>query len=170
MLRLYILRHAKSSWADVGMQDFDRGLNERGARDLSKIAEAMRERDYLPAFIYCSPALRTRLTLQGIMGAFDAPPAVEYPENLYSGGVTDYLECVKKHPSAEPLMLIGHNPACAELANYMAIEGEPALTRILRDKFPTGALSAFDCEIDRWKSIDKERGRLIDFIVPREIA
>ena len=64
MIRLYLLRHAKSSWSDPSLHDFDRPLNKRGRKDALKIARAIEERGYQPGTeSLCSTAKRTKETL-----------------------------------------------------------------------------------------------------------
>ena len=169
MLRFYLLRHAKSSWAEPGRPDTDRGLNERGNEDLPKIAEAMREKNYLPDHVFCSPALRTRLTLHGIMSAFDRPPTVDYVETLYSGGLTGYLDCLRGHKRAESVMIIGHNPMCEAFSMALAGSGADKPMAAMKMKFPTGTLAVFDVGVDEWAQTENGSGHLVDFVMPREL-
>lgn len=169
MVRLYILRHAKSSWATPGMRDYDRGLNERGADDLAAIAHAMRSRDLLAPHVLCSPAVRTRMTLHGVMSAYGVPPVVDYEEALYSGNVEDYWSLLRAQAGGEPRMIIGHNPMCAMLAEEAAQSGEPAMLAAMRGKFPTGCLAAIEFTATQWRQIAPAQGRLVEFVVPREL-
>ena len=169
MLRFYLLRHAKSSWAEPGQPDVERGLNERGLNDLPRIAAAMRERDYLPGHVYCSPTLRTRLTLHGIMPAFNEPPNVDYVDALYENGVAGYFDCLRQHATGSSVMIIGHNPMCEAFAATLAGAGAPEALKRMSAKFPTGALAVFDIDLDNWADVDSGSGYLIDFLVPRDL-
>ena len=170
MLRLYILRHAKSAWATPGQKDFDRPLNDQGSADLPLIAAAMLEKSYLAGHIYCSPALRTRLTLHGIMAAYkEHPPAVDYRDDLYSGDLSSYVEAARQHPGTDALMLIGHNPMCEATASTLVESGEVAALGELRRKFPTGALAVFDFDIASWDQLKPQSGYLTDFVTPRSL-
>ncbi|MEC9343934.1 MAG: histidine phosphatase family protein [Pseudomonadota bacterium] len=169
MLRFYLLRHAKSSWAEPGQPDIDRTLSPRGAGDLPRIAGIMQEKGYLPDHVYCSPTLRTRLTLHGIMSAFDQPPVVDYVETLYAGGVTAYFDCLRQHARAESLMIIGHNPMCEGFSAALAASGEPGPLAAMSVKYPTGALAVFDIDVPDWSRVGNGTGHLVDFVVPREI-
>lgn len=169
MLRFYLLRHAKSSWAEPGQPDFERGLNDRGNEDLPRIAAVMRDKEYLPDHVYCSPSLRTRLTLHGIMSAFATPPNVDYVDNLYSGGVNAYFDCVRHHATEGSVMIIGHNPMCEGFATTLAGSGDKEALDLMSIKFPTGAIAVFDLDAADWSKVDKGCGRLVDFLVPREL-
>ncbi len=169
MVRLYILRHAKSSWASPGMRDFDRGLNERGTDDLPSIARAMRSRDLLAPHVLCSPAVRTRMTLHGVMSAYKSPPVVDYEDALYSGNAEDYWALLRAQTGDEPRLVIGHNPMCAMLAEEAAHDGDPEVLEAMRGKFPTGCLAAIEFQADQWSGIAPGAGRLVAFLAPRDL-
>jgi phosphohistidine phosphatase len=169
MLRLYILRHAKSSWAEAGAKDFDRGLSERGTADLPKIAAMMRQRGYLPPRILCSPALRTRLTVHGIVNAYQTPPVIDYVDRLYTGGAEAYINSLIRMETADPVMVVGHNPSVGELADNLVAHGDPEVLARLEEKFPTGALAVIDFDIASWQELAPNGGRLVEFVVPREL-
>ncbi|HRW98914.1 MAG TPA: histidine phosphatase family protein, partial [Cyclobacteriaceae bacterium] len=52
---LYVVRHAKSSWEDLDLSDFDRPLNERGERDAPKMGRRLKEREITPDLMLSSP-------------------------------------------------------------------------------------------------------------------
>ncbi len=170
MLRLYILRHAKSSWSLPGRSDFDRTLNRRGRSDLPKLAAAMVRRDYLPAAIYCSSAARTRETIAGILANLPAERSdipVRHVDELYSGSLENYLRVLAAHQSPQPLMIVGHNPTCEMLAFWLT--GGAGGSSMMHIKYPTGAIAVVDIPVDRWSEIDKGTGTLVDFVRPRDL-
>lgn len=169
MLRLYILRHAKSSWAEAGTKDFDRSLNERGSHDMQKLAPVLRERKYLPGHVYCSPSLRTRMTMHGAILAYDTPPVIDYVDGLYSGSVDTYMKVIKGHAKAEPIMLVGHNPSSGELAVRLAGSGPEQMMAKMSAKFPTGTLAVIDFAADDWARMEAGKGKLVDLVLPREL-
>lgn len=169
MVRLYILRHAKSSWAQPGVRDYDRALDERGQSDLPRIADMLGAKGYLPGAILCSPSVRTRMTLHGIMSAYGEPPKIDYDENLYTGPPEAYWEALQARQEAGDVMIVGHNPMCEIVAGEAAPKGEPAAISRMKSKFPTGALAVIDFDADEWSDVRPGRGRLVDFIVPREL-
>ena len=73
MLRLCLLRHMKTAWALPGQRDIQRALNEVGNSDLAIVREWITERGLTPGHVFCSPATRTRQTLEGIEPAFAIP-------------------------------------------------------------------------------------------------
>ena len=83
MNTLHLLRHAKSSWDDAGLADRDRPLAPRGRRAAKLIADYLRHEGIVPALVLCSPARRTRETLEALAEAFDDDVPVEFERDLY---------------------------------------------------------------------------------------
>lgn len=175
LLRLYILRHAKSSWATPGKSDFDRGLNPRGIADIKKIAKCMYQRSYLPDQIYSSSSDRTRTTIGGICSDLHTmdPSAhlpVEFLETLYSGSINTYLNTLRAHnDNRQALMIVGHNPTCHALAAGLCGDGDVQALEVLSYKFPTGALAVIDIEGEKWSEIGGKTGFLKDLVLPRNL-
>ena len=62
MKTLYIIRHAKSSWGDFSLPDFERPLNERGKKDAPEMAKRLLDKKInIDAFV-SSPAKRAKST------------------------------------------------------------------------------------------------------------
>lgn len=62
MRELYILRHAKSSWDDLTLADFDRPLNSRGREDAPLMGRHLAKLEIKPDLILSSPAKRAKKT------------------------------------------------------------------------------------------------------------
>jgi phosphohistidine phosphatase len=67
------------------------------------------------------------------------------------------------------VMLVGHNPGIADLANWLCSDGDAAARGALARKFPTGAVAVIDFDAEDWKDVDAETGRLVDFATPKQI-
>lgn len=167
MLRLYVLRHAKTAWALPGQRDFDRMLNDRGREDLDILRTWITDFAILPVHAYVSPAARTRATFEGIVTAMPSEPVVEMPEILYSGSTHDYARLIADHGGSEPLMIVGHNPSCAGLVAWLAGSGEQSALDNMHSRYPTGALSVIDIELDDWSKIREGCGHLSRFLMPK---
>ena len=59
--KLYLLRHAKSSWDDPYLSDGERPLNGRGRRDAPRMGAALGSR-LVPMTVHVSPAVRAQST------------------------------------------------------------------------------------------------------------
>lgn len=163
--RLLLLRHAKSSWDDPSLADRDRPLAPRGRKAASRIARHLGERDERPDLVLCSPATRTRQTLERL--SLDPSVRVEFNERLYAASAAALLALLRALPaSAGTVLVVGHNPGLEELALELAVPG-PHRERIA-EKFPTGALAtlAFD---GAWAELARGACTLVDYVVPRDL-
>jgi phosphohistidine phosphatase len=169
MLRLYVMRHAKSSWATPGARDYDRELNDRGHSDLVKIRYALKDRKYAPQSIICSSAERTRQTLDGILAAFPDQPEIQYTEKLYSSGMDDYMALISSQTSGNSLMIIGHNPMCGSLADALVSNGHEEHREIISYKYPTSTISVIDFDISGWDELKLASGSLVECLIPSQL-
>ena len=168
MKRVYLLRHAKSSWKDPTLRDRDRPLAGRGRRAGKAIARYLREEGIHPDLVLCSPALRARETLEGVEPGLGRG-AVRVEPQLYGTGVDELLEVLQGLPDRiESVMLIGHNPTLQELA--VALAGRSQESTQLEVKLPTGALATLAFPVSRWREVAPETGRLEGFVRPRDLT
>jgi phosphohistidine phosphatase len=165
--RLYLLRHAKSSWKDASLADHDRPLAGRGRRAAKAIRRHLRENAIDPELVLCSTAQRARETLEGIEAAFGRG-AVKVERQLYGASAATLLARLNQVPkTVRSVIVIGHNPGMADLTLLLAKPG-PRVEE-LAAKFPTGALAtlAFD---GPWAALDRGTAELVDFVRPRDLA
>lgn len=168
MRRLYLLRHAKSSWKDRSLADRDRPLAGRGRRAAKAVARHLEAEGIRPDLVLCSPARRTRETLERVESAFGDRVEARVDEALYGAGEAELFERVRSLPDeAGSVMLIGHNPGLEQLALALASEGE-GLAR-MREKYPTAALATIDLPADRWSAIERGSGDLIGYVRPSDL-
>ena len=169
MIRLLLLRHAKSDWADAGFADRDRPLSKRGRRAITAMRDAMRELDLTPDVVLLSPARRTRETLEGLE-PWDSTPLIEPLERLYLASSRDLLSALHEvNETVRSLMLIGHNPGMHELAREL-VQSRPPTEAIQRltESFPTAALAEFSIAVP-WARLDAGGGQLIRYLTPRDL-
>jgi phosphohistidine phosphatase len=161
--RLYLLRHAKSSWKERELADHDRPLAGRGRRAAKAMGRHLREAGIEPELVLCSTARRARETFArtGLEGR-----AVRFEPELYGAGAGDLLARLRDVDAAVgSVMVIGHNPGLQDLALLLARPG--SLVEVLEAKFPTGALAAL--AVTEWDALDRGAGQLIDFVRPRDL-
>jgi phosphohistidine phosphatase len=166
MKRLFLLRHAKSSWDDAGLADHDRPLASRGRRASALIAEHLRRNRIRPVLVLCSSARRTRETLEGVRQAL-GPVEVRVERGLYGASSEHLLQRLREVPDGvESVMLVGHQPAIQELAVNLAAEGSEL--KGLRAKFPTAALATltFACE---WRELGTDGAELVAYVKPKQL-
>ena len=177
MLKLMLLRHAKSDRSkDASARgDHARPLSERGRRSATLMGKHMLARKYVPSLVLCSTAERTRATWDLVREALEASPEVQYEDALYLADWPKLLEAVRATPDApSPLLMIGHNPGMEQLAMAMTAKAKSsaarALANVMAEKFPTGALAVLSFRGESWEDIKPGRGRLADFVRPKDIA
>ena len=167
MRRLYLLRHAKSSWEDPALHDRDRPLAPRGRRATARIARWARQRDVRPQLVVSSSAVRAQETLQGVLPGL-GEPEVWSEDTLYAASAETLFERVRALPDvAEDAMLVGHNPGLGDLLLLLAEPGE--LRERAEAKVPTGALATLEADVERWTELEPGGMRLVSFVVPREL-
>ncbi len=171
MKTLYLLRHAKSSWGDSTLADHDRPLNSRGRRAAPLIGAFLREQGHVPDLVLCSTATRTRETLAFLLEELGVEPAIDWDGDLYLAGPRQMLDLLGALPdTVESVLMIGHNPGTAILAEALCAEGDAAGLDLMRTKFPTAGLAIIHLEVDRWEETQGDCGRLLSFTRPSDLA
>ena len=161
MRTLYLLRHAKSSWDDPALADFDRPLNERGRRSAPLIAGFMREKGIRPDLVISSPAVRARQTAELVAGTEGIDVPIKFDERIYEAHPLDLLKVVRgADESIAELMLVGHNPGLEELTERLTGE---------RERLPTAALVRIELHADDWPQVEEGCGRLDWVVTPRAL-
>ena len=167
MKRLYLLRHAKSSWDAPALADHDRPLAPRGRRAAEAIAQHLRNEGIAPELVLCSPSARTRQTLTAIARGLGEKADVRLESELYAASAATLLELLHELPDeVSSVMLIGHNPGIQDLAVSLA-GGGPAIER-MRSKFPTAALATLELS-GSWSELAPERAELVAFVKPKDL-
>jgi len=174
--RLYVLRHAKSSWDNPAQEDHDRPLAPRGQRAVAALATYIANSEIRPQIVLCSSARRTRETLEGV-GVGGAHRIERRFFELGCGGMLDELRALPA--DTESAMVVGHNPTMQRLvlkltggsATHNAgpsqqLVGEQ-LVEIER-KFPTGALATlrFSCQ---WAELASGAAQLSEYVKPKAL-
>jgi phosphohistidine phosphatase len=160
MKRLYLLRHAKSSWNEPDLADFDRPLNQRGLEAAPFMGRFMSAKSYLPELIVSSPARRALATARLVLGSAQIAKEVELNDRVYEASPQALLQIASGFDdSAGSAMLVGHNPG---------MEGFVRLLTGKSEAMPTAALAVIDLAIERWEEIREARGTLVEVVRPKE--
>jgi phosphohistidine phosphatase len=161
MKTLLLMRHAKSSWKDNGLRDFDRPLNQRGMKAAPAMGKLLRKRKIEPDLVLSSPAERARQTSQLVFEAAGLKTEVRFDERIYEASVARLLEIISQiDDEANVAMLVGHNPGFEELSE--ALTGEA-------HTFPTAALACIEVNVEKWNKIKAGVGRLEWLAKPKEL-
>jgi phosphohistidine phosphatase len=162
MKTLLLLRHAKSSWDNPGLRDFDRPLAERGKRDAPRMGEALRERGPLPDFVLCSTAKRARSTMKAFVKAARIGVEPAFEEGIYEAITPELMKIIRRLPPASSCaLMVGHNPGFEELVARLTEEPQ---------RMPTAALACIEFAVESWDDIEDGQGRLLWLITPKQLG
>ncbi|MEE4117708.1 MAG: histidine phosphatase family protein [Paracoccaceae bacterium] len=162
MKHLILLRHAKSSWNNPELDDLERPLNKRGKRASGDLAKWFRRQGWAPDEVLCSPALRTRETLERLK--LDATPEIR--EDIYEAP-PGALFAALQGAAGETVMMVGHNPGIGALAQILARQ-KPNHPRF--DDYPTGALTILRFDLGDWAGLQPGSGEVVEFLTPHDLA
>ena len=115
---LTLVRHAKSSWSDPSLSDFDRPLNERGNRDAPRMARWFFENIQEMPILFTSPANRALSTAKYFEKEF-SPTKLYIVDDLYHANLQDYESLILENNHEEHIIIFGHNPTISDVAEEM---------------------------------------------------
>ena len=161
MRSLLIIRHAKSSWDDPGLDDFDRPLNKRGKRDAPEMGKRLRKADYSPDLMISSPAKRALDTCRVIAEKLDYPSEnIRTDERLYHASTAEFLQVLSEiNDKYHKVVIFGHNPGLTDFANRL---NHSSIINI-----PTSGMVLAELDIRSWKEIGPGKGKMKFFDYPK---
>lgn len=162
MKTLLILRHAKSSWDDPDIEDFDRPLNKRGCRDAPRMGQLLCTHLIVPDMIISSDAARARATAETVAEHSGYAGEIRFRHDLYHADPDVCIEVLRTLDEDETcVMIVGHNPGLEQLLECLT--GVP-------ERLQTAAVAQISLPINSWHelTVDTE-GTLQDLWRPREL-
>ncbi len=160
MKELYLIRHAKSSWADAQLKDIERPLNARGKHDAALMGRVLKERNERADIILCSPAKRSRKTAKKVAKqiAYDPKKIVVEPK-IYESSAQTLLKLIRaQNDIYNTLFLVGHNPELNMFA-YELVGFE--------QNIPTTGIVKIRFGCDTWKESSAKNASLEYFDYPK---
>ena len=160
MKKLYLVRHAKSSWEDDSLSDSQRPLNKRGQKNVLEMGRRLAASGLKPDLIIASPAVRALTTARQLASAIGYDQAaIVQNRQLYFEGKSAMLKLIQQTaPGVKSLMLVGHNPDMTSLLN--------SLCGFQVVNMPTCAIASIQFKQD-WAEVSYERGFLFDYDFPK---
>jgi phosphohistidine phosphatase len=164
---LGLLRHAKSDWDDLGLRDFDRGLNGRGRKGAALMGKHIADHGVAWERTVASPAERVKRTLDA--SGLELDPV--WDQRVYLASAASLLQVLHElDGDPRSVLLVGHNPGLQELIfDLVPPEAEDALFDEAAEKFPTAAFAVLECNVERWSELDAGTARLIHLARPRDL-
>ena len=163
MKTVFLIRHAKSSWDDPSLNDFDRPLNERGKEDAPGMGKHLKKKEVKPDIIYSSPALRALTTAKIIAGELGySENKIRTDRKLYHASEETLFDFLRTASDQyENLMLFGHNPGLTDFANELFNEDI--------GNIPTAGVVSGQLNIESWKEVKPGCGKLSFFDFPKNL-
>ena len=163
MRTLYLIRHAKSSWDNPGLRDFNRPLNERGQRDAPLMAALIAKMGIKPDLIVSSPARRAITTAQFFADAMGiADEDIVRNQDIYEAYPQEILRLISELPeSAETVFMFGHNPTFTDVANRFSDD--------FIENIPTCGIVRIESPADSWRSFYEGNARVNAQYFPKAV-
>jgi phosphohistidine phosphatase len=160
MKTLYILRHAKSSWDNPLLADFERPLNKRGLDAAPFMGEIIYKNRFKPELLLSSPAKRAKQTAVLVREVGAIEPEIRFDERIYEASPQTLVQIISElGEQADSLLLVGHNPGLEGLIRFLTGETHP---------MPTATLAVIDLNIENWADVAAECGTLKNLIRPTD--
>lgn len=165
MKKLFIIRHAKSSWDNPELEDFDRPLNKRGQKDAPRMGKRLKQKRITPDIMLSSPAERALDTCIAIAKVLDFNQSkIKTEFKLYHASedeILNVLRNLKDSPrdSEEVVLLFGHNPGLTEFANSLLNE--------TIDNIPTCGIVGAELRVEHWQDVAFGCGKMLFFDFPK---
>lgn len=162
MKTLCLIRHAKSSWENISLSDYERPLNKRGERDAPLLGKVLSKIISTPDIIYSSPAKRAITTAHIIAGklSYDKTQIIEN-EKIYDSSISDIMKIIYTTPDKfNSIMMFGHNPTFTMLSNYLSDKSI--------DNLPTCGFVQIDFKLEKWKELEGNTGKLVLYEYPKK--
>jgi phosphohistidine phosphatase len=162
MKTLYVIRHAKSSWDDPTLSDFDRPLNKRGLKDAPEMGKRLHKSPVAPDLLLSSPAERALATCTIIADEIGyAKIKIKTERNLYHADDAQILSTVQALDNKHSVVWIfGHNPGLTDFVNLIANAGI--------DNIPTSGVVACTLNISSWVEATSGKGVVTFFDYPKK--
>ncbi len=159
MKTLFLLRHAKSSWDNDNLSDFDRPLNKSGLEIIPRIGETIFDNRFKIDAILSSPAKRAKQTAILVREAAQLTAHIEYDDRIYEASPHRLLNVVGENADTNnSIMLVGHNPGLEGFIKVLTGEIQ---------SMQTGTLAVIDLKIERWSKLAIGSGFVRKMINPK---
>lgn len=159
MKKLYLIRHAKSSWKDMTLDDFDRPLNKRGKKNAPFMASKLKQKNIIPDLLLSSPAKRAKATAKHFKEIYEFKDEIVYDDSLYHPSFNEMEEVIKTIDNKnDTVFLFSHNPAINSFVeSYID----------LYENVPTTGVVGISFDTNKWEDISFCISELLLFDYPK---
>jgi phosphohistidine phosphatase len=170
MKRLALLRHAKSSWDDPNLDDFNRPLNERGWKAARRMGRELNHRGVRFDLVLASTAARVRETIDGVQECYEFTAPIRFEQRIYLASTDTFVSLVRGLPeSTSAPLIVGHNPGLERLLAELTHDDANGRRRRIIGKYPTGAFAEVELPAEKWLDVATNSGEIVELILPKEL-
>jgi len=161
MKRIFIIRHAKSSWDDPRLKDVDRPLNKRGEKDAPLMAKVFKKAYKSADSLISSPAVRALTTCKIFAEEMSYPQnAISIREEIYGASVDSMLAMINRFDNKwDTVCLFGHNPTFTYLAEQLA--------DVNIGNLPTAGIVGIEFGVEIWAAVSLGSGEQFYYDYPK---
>ncbi len=169
MATLYLMRHAKSDWHSRASSDFERPLNQRGAKDAVHMGQWLQQQTVIPSLVLSSPAERAKQTAFAVIDAMGlTADRIQFNRDLYLADRPTLMHILHAVPEdTDSVFLVAHNPGLDDLVEWLA--SEPPSLSASGKLMTTAAIAMFEVPAS-WKKLSSGRATLRHLVRPKELA
>lgn len=163
MKRLYLVRHAKSSWDSITISDFERPLNDRGKKDAPQMAQRLIKRQVIVDAFISSPAKRAKKTAECFIKEYNRKEdEIIFISSLYHAGIKEFKEAIAAiDDKYKNVAIFSHNPGITEFANELITDANLV-------NMPTSSVFAVSADIKKWKEFNAAKKIFLFFEYPKK--
>ncbi|MCF6172296.1 MAG: histidine phosphatase family protein [Campylobacteraceae bacterium] len=162
MKKIYLIRHAKSSWKEEGISDFQRQLNKKGKVDLTHMAKRLKNFHVTADLIISSPAKRAKTTAKEIANTIGFEKSnILYQDCLYESSYEAYrylLDTIDDRFNS--IFIIAHNPTITQVGEI--------LSGAILTNMPTCSIVCLEFDIQSFRDISENSGKILFFDYPKK--
>lgn len=161
MKTLIIVRHAKSSWDNIGQDDKERPLNDRGKKDAPEMAKRLKDRNIKVDKFVSSPAKRAKKTAKYFAEAYDTDKKdIVLTDELYDASPANFYQVVAQlKDDWDAVAIFSHNPGITSFVN--------SLTNVQINNMPTCGIFAVSLSGNKWVDFQNEEKKFLFFDYPK---
>lgn len=161
---LLIIRHAKSSWDEAALNDFERPLNDRGKKDAPVMAQRLKDKNIQINAFVASPAKRAKKTAELFAEVYENDKAhILYISKLYHAGPEVFFEVAEAlDDTYNTVAIFSHNPGITEFVNQLD-------SAVQVDNMPTCGIFAVQLKDPSWKNFSKAKKEFLFFDYPKNV-
>lgn len=167
-----LMRHSEAvtQLSESVTRDFDKPLTDSGIHQLEHVRDFLKSQHFLPDLILCSPAVRTRQTLEWVQEALGTGAEVVFDEEIYGLKAESLLHKLFELPKQKStILIVGHNPAISDAMQtfWNLVNNKDYVSLGLPAK--PSQLAIFRTQVTSWDKVLSEEVELAASYIPHTL-